>query len=146
MDDDLRARFEPLYRATDYAVEDARLHCRLRIDGPCERLSHWLRVQGYAAAAFITACNPHSEIRTDAENREALGRLRSAVEALGLPALNAVGRAQVGDHHELSLLVPGLPLEATHALMRRFQQNAFVWFERAAGRARLEWVPPRPGQ
>jgi hypothetical protein len=139
MDDDLRKRFEPLYRATDYAVEDARLHCRLRIDEPCERLSHWLRVQGYAAAAFITACNPHSEIRTDAENREALGRLRSAVEALGLPALNAVGRAQVGDHHEPSLLVPGLPLEATHALMRRFQQNAFVWWE-MQDCPRLHWT------
>ncbi|SDD73990.1 DUF3293 domain-containing protein [Aquimonas voraii] len=146
MDDDLRKRFEPLYRATDYVVEDPRLQCRLRIDEPCERLSHWLRLQGYAAAAFITACNPRSEIRTDAENREAMARLRSAVEALGLPALRGLGRAQVGDHHEPSLLVPGLALEAAHALMRRFQQNAFVWFERAAGRARLEWVQPHPDQ
>ena len=72
--------------------------------------------------------------------------MRSAVEALGLPALNALGRAQVGDHDEPSLLVPGLALEAAHALMRRFQQNAFVWFERAAGRARLEWVEPHPDQ
>jgi hypothetical protein len=146
MNPDLRARFESLYRATDYGVEDAHLVCRLRIDEPCETLSHWLRSQGYAAAAFITACNPRSEIRTEAENREALTRLRSAVEVLGLPALSGVGRAQVGDHCEPSLLVPGLPLEAAHALMRGFQQNAFVWFERAAGRARLEWVQPRPDQ
>lgn len=146
MDDDLRARFEPLYRATDYAVEDVRLRCTLSVDGPCDALSDWLQAQGCDSAAFITACNPHSETRTEAENREGLTQLRSAVEALGLPALAAVGRAQVGDHHEPSLLVPGLGLEAAHALMRRFRQNAFVWFERAAGRARLEWVTPRPGQ
>lgn len=146
MDPDLRARFEPLYRATDYAVEDARLHCRLRIDEPCESLSHWLRLQGYEAAAFITACNPRSENRTDAENREALAQLRSAVNARALPALNAVGRAQAGEHCEPSVLVPGLSLDAAHALMRRFQQNAFVWFERADGRARLEWVQPGPDQ
>lgn len=146
MNDDLRERFESLYRATDYCVEDARLRCTLRIDEPCEALSNWLQAEGYDSAAFITACNPHSETRTEAENCEALARLQSAVEALGLPALNAVGRAQVADHHEPSLLVPGLPLEATHALMRRFQQNAFVWFERAAGRARLEWSQLRPDQ
>lgn len=55
MDAATRARYEPLYRATDYVVEDAQLHCRLRIDESCERLRHWLRLQGYAAAAFITA-------------------------------------------------------------------------------------------
>lgn len=66
--------------------------------------------------------------------------LEHAIEDLGLPALVAAGRAQVGAHHEPSFLVPGLSLEAAHALMRRFGQNAFVWFELPPGRARLEWV------
>jgi hypothetical protein len=140
MNPDLRARFESLYRATDYGVEDAHLVCRLRIDEPCETLSHWLRSQGYAAAAFITAWNPRSESRPEAENREAQRTLEHAIEDLGLPALVAVGRAQVGAHHEPSLMVPGLSLEAAHALMPRFGQSAFVWFELPPGRARLEWV------
>lgn len=89
---DLRARLEPLYRATDYCVEDARLCCTLRVD------------------------------------------------QLGMPALQAVGRSRNDAHHEPSLLVPGLSLSSTHALMRRFRQNAFLWFALPARRARLEWV------
>jgi hypothetical protein len=140
MDAATRARYEPLYRATDYCVEDARLRCKLRIDEPCETLSDWLRSQGYDSAAFITACNPRSVCRPEVENGEAMRELQRAVEALGLPALIAVGRSRVEAHHETSLLVPGLSLDAAHTLMRHFEQNAFLWFELAERRARLEWV------
>lgn len=140
MDAAERRRLEAAYLAAEYRVDDPRLRCVLAIGQPCAALSDWLRQHHYDSAAFITAWNPRSEIRPDDENSEALRQLRGAVEALGLPALIAVGRSRVAAHHEPSLLVPGLTLEGAHALMRRFEQNAFLWFERAEGRVRLEWV------
>ncbi|MBE5316533.1 MAG: DUF3293 domain-containing protein [Xanthomonadales bacterium] len=147
MDAATRARYEPLYRATDYCVEDPRLRCRLRIDEPCEALATWLRAQGHGGAVFITAWNPHSLPQPDQRNRRDMRALQGAVEALGLPALKAIGRAFEGDYSEPSLLVAGLGLDQAQALMQRFAQNACLWFDCAAPLARLQWREVRePGQ
>jgi len=140
MDAAERRRLEAAYLAAEYRVDDPRLRCVLAIGQPCAALSDWLRQHHYDSAAFITAWNPRSAPCSEDDNAGAQQRLRAAIDALGLPALEAVGRSRADDYREPSLLVPGLTLEGAHALMRRFEQNAFLWFERAEGRVRLEWV------
>jgi hypothetical protein len=134
-----RARLHGLYLATDYCVEDPRLRCVLAVDGRCDALADWLRAQGYHCAAFITAWNPRSEARPDAENWQHMCELQHAIADLELPALIATGRSRVDAYAEPSLLVPGLSLASAQALMQRFGQNACLWFEVAHGRTRLEW-------
>ena len=133
------AQLHSLYRATDYCVEDPRLRCVLTVDTPCNVLADWLRVQGYDCAAFITAWNPRSEVRPDAENWQDMRELQHAIADLELSALIANGRSRVDAYAEPSLLVPGLSLASAQALMQRFGQNACLWFELTDGQARLEW-------
>lgn len=140
MDAAERRRLEAAYLAAEYRVDDPRLRCELNIGLPCAALSDWLRQQDYGSAAFVTAWNPRSAPRSANQNSRAQQRLRAAISALGLPALEAVGRSRVDDYREPSLLVPGLPLEAARVLMRRFKQNAFLWCD-AEGCPRLHWTP-----
>lgn len=139
MDAAERRRLEAAYLAAEYRVDDPRLRCELAIGLPCAALSHWLRQRGCDSAAFITAWNPHSAPCSEDENLRAQQGLRAAIDALGLPALEALGRSRVDDYREPSLLVPGLPLEAAHVLMRRFKQNAFLYCD-AEGCPRLHWA------
>lgn len=137
-----RRRLDALYRATDYCVEDSRLRCVLTVDRPCAALAAWLADQGHDCAAFITACNPYSQVLPDAVNAQRMLDLGRSVESLGLAALAAAGRSRVDGYREPSLLVPGLGLEAAQALMRAFEQNAFVWCGRDA-RPYLYWTAMR---
>jgi hypothetical protein len=133
------ARLRSLYLATDYCVEDPRLRCVLAVDAGCDVLADWLRAQGYDRAVFITAWNPRSEVRPDAENWQHMRELQHAIADLELPALIATGRSRTDAYAEPSLLVPGLSPALAQTLMQRFGQNACLWFELADGRARLEW-------
>jgi hypothetical protein len=139
MDAAERRRLEAAYLATDYVVDDPRLRCLLAIDRVSTPLAQWLRAQGRDCAAFITAWNPRSLSRSEADNLFAQQQLRAAIHALDLQALQAVGRSRLDDYREPSLLVPGLPLEAAQALMRRFAQNAFLWCD-AQACPRLHWT------
>lgn len=139
MDAAERRRLEAAYLATDYVVDDPRLRCLLAIDRVSTPLAQWLRAQGHDCAAFITAWNPRSLSRSEADNLFAQQQLRAAIRALDLQALEAVGRSRVDHYREPSLLVPGLPLEAAQALMRRFAQNAFLWCD-AQACPRLHWT------
>lgn len=139
MDAAERRRLEAAYLAAEYRVDDPRLRCELAIGLPCAALADWLRQHGHDSAAFITAWNPRSAPCSQGDNSRAQQRLRAAIDALGLPALEALGRSRVDDYREPSLLVPGLQLEAAHALMRRFAQNAFLYCD-AEGCPRLHWA------
>lgn len=139
MDATERRRLKAAYLAAEYLVDDPRLRCELAVGLPCAALSEWLRQHDYNSAAFITAWNPRSAACREDANLSAQQKLRVAIDALGLPALEAVGRSPIEDYREPSLLVPGLRLEAAHALMRRFEQNAFLWCD-AEGCPRLHWT------
>jgi hypothetical protein len=115
------------YLDTDYAVEDPRLRCVLAVGQHSDPLAQWLRAQGWTCAAFITACNPRSRLLDEAENARRMDALDAALAELRLPVLAANGRSRIGAHNEPSRLVAGIALGTTHALMRRFEQNAFLW-------------------
>jgi len=139
--------FETVYRDTDYRVftaahPDVRV---LTIDRPSPALATWMQQHAAATAAFITACNPLSAVLPDAANAERMAGLRAALGAAGIRWLPAEGRARSGSHVEPSLLALGLDLQGAQALMRRYEQHAFLWIE-ADGAPRLIWtegLPPR---
>jgi len=80
------------------------------------------------SAAYVTACNPHSQRVDDAENTERLARLETELKSRGLSLV--AGRA-IDPHgnwpDEPGLLVMGLSLESAKSLGRHYQQNALVW-------------------
>jgi hypothetical protein len=111
----------------------------LAIDQPSRVLAPWMQQRDVTRAAFMTACNPLSAVVDEAENAEAMQRLRDWLGDAGFEWLEGEGRSRDGSHAEPSLLALGIDLAATHGLMRRFEQNAFLWIE-ADAVPRLVWT------
>ena len=84
---------------------------------------------------FLTAWDPGSIPRGDAENRSALAAMRAALERHAR-VYDGVGADAGLTWHEPSLLAVGLPLEVADAEARRRRQNAIVT-ARPGGPARL---------
>lgn len=83
---------------------------------------------GVECSAFITACNPQSQIISDAENaRRQLG-LTTKLTKLGLTYLNGIGK-HPSNHWpgEESYLVLGVDIDTAKMLGKDFDQNAIVW-------------------
>ena len=84
-----------------------------------------------ASAALITAWNPYSEPRSDAENQAAQRQLEAELAAQGISYLPAVGKGTTGDWPpEPSVLALGLEFSAAQALAVKYQQNAYLWIEK----------------
>lgn len=84
-----------------------------------------------ASAALITAWNPYSEPRSDAENQAAQRQLEAELAELGISYLPAVGKGTTGDWPpEPSVLALGLEFSAAQALAVKYQQNAYLWIEK----------------
>jgi hypothetical protein len=141
MSPEQRKVLEALYRDTDYCVEIAPAPLVLAVDERSEALAEFLRARGSQCAAFITAFNPHGVMLSESENAERMIRLKRTLRDGGFEWIEGEGRARDGRHAELSLLVFDIALEAAHALMRRFEQNAFLWCA-AEAVPRLVWTAP----
>ncbi|HSU64662.1 MAG TPA: DUF3293 domain-containing protein, partial [Burkholderiales bacterium] len=103
----------------------------LRIGEPSPRLDALLEAEGAAAAAYLTAANPRSEPRTDAENRSAGATLDELLASAGYPRY--AGEARDPDNKraaEPSVLVVGIYRANAEALGRIFGQNAIVFVEK----------------
>jgi hypothetical protein len=103
----------------------------LRIGEPSPRLDALLEAEGATAAAYITAANPRSEPRTDAENRSAGATLDELLASAGYPRY--AGEARDPDNKraaEPSVLVIGIYRGNAEALGRLFGQNAIVFVEK----------------
>jgi hypothetical protein len=136
-------RLESLYRATDYLVEAPVGAFVLRIDAPSAALAALHARHGVRCSAFLSACNPASELRDAAENAAAHARLLAALRAAGHVGIEGWGRDPTGAWPaERSVLVPGLPLSGALALARRFGQSAFL-HAGADAVPRLQWTAPR---
>ena len=121
----LPAGLEKAYENADYVV-----FCEpelvLKIGEPSPRLDAML--EQIPSAAFVTACNPGSEPRSDAQNRAAMEALEGLVRAAGCPHHPGEGRDPDGKWPaEPSLLVVGIYRENAEALGRLFGQNAIVF-------------------
>lgn len=92
-------------------------------------IGHVMRDAACNTAALLTACNPHSQVASDEENRKAYEALQSAVTAGGWR--NVPTRASAPDGQgpaEPGLLVLGIAQHQADALADRFGQHAYVWF------------------
>ncbi len=79
-------------------------------------------------SAFITACNPYSQIVPDIDNALRQQELLNELTRRGLSYLPGTGQHPSNEWPgEESFLVLGLNLEETKNLGKHFQQNAVVW-------------------
>jgi hypothetical protein len=120
------------YRTAQYVVF-AESPLVLQIGCPSARLDALLAEHCVQGAAFVTACNPRGERRSDAQNAAAMAVLTSFLKRRRYACIAGEGR----DPHrrwpaEPSVLVLGVPREEAHALGRAFGQNAIVYAARAA--------------
>jgi len=120
------------YENADYVVF-AEPELVLKIGEPSRRLDALLEEEGAASAAFVTAANPRSKLRSAAENAAALSTLDQLVAAAGYPWRPGEGREPGGGWVEPSRLVIGIYRDNAQALERLFGQNAIVFVEK--GRA-----------
>ena len=121
------------YENADYAVF-FEPELVLRIGERSERLERLMEFMRVPSAAFITAWNPGSRPRPEAENSAAAEALEGLVDAAGYPRYRGEGRDPEGrSPPEPSLLVLGIYRDNAEALGRLFGQSAIVLVER--GRA-----------
>ena len=117
------------YRAADYVVREP--HVVIHVGEPNGALDALVAQTG--GAAFLSAANPGSERRSEAENGRLAAALREAVEGAGWRCLEGEGRDPGGAWPaEPSLLVLGILRKEAVEIARRFGQNGFVWCERGA--------------
>ena len=139
-------RLAAAYRAAAYIVEPsgARPEFVIRCDERSAAVDRLLQQHGLCDWAFITACNPRSQILTAAENAGRMDRLRAAVRDLGHLCLPGSAADPMGHWPaEPSLLVLGIPEADAIRLAAEFDQHAIL-VGRLGEPARLVWNPTRP--
>ena len=119
------------YENSDYVVFEPRLV--LHVGEPNAALDELLESHGERSAAFLTASNPGSKPRSEAENQAANRKLLESQRALSRTCLEGEGRAPDRGWAEPSFLVLGIALAEAESLGRSFGQNAIVFCEK--GRA-----------
>lgn len=115
------------YRNTRYVVH-AQPAFALTVGEVSPALRQWMQMHACDSAVFMTACNPYSQARDDAENMRRQSDLERAIRRRGLVCVPGTGQPQAGHWKpEPSCLVGGLTLEEAQMLARQFEQNAVVW-------------------
>lgn len=116
-----------VYRATVYRVGGI----DFRIDVAAPALDALLTTHDVAQAAFITAYNPFSEPRGNAENVAANARLAADLDAAGFSRMAGEGIDPSGQWQaEASFLVFGLSRPQAIALAKKYGQAGFVFLRR----------------
>jgi hypothetical protein len=120
------------YRETHYEVhaDDAlgSAAFSLKIDAVCEELMKVYAHHEVDCSAYLTACNPYSDLRDENRNPARQAALHAEIEKRGLRCFPGFGKHPTGPWPgEDSFLVLGLSLEDAKALGRQFEQNAIVW-------------------
>ena len=137
MDRSLAACTEAYVRAVFVVALPDGGEAQLRLGRPSAPLGDLMAARGVLTACFITAWNPRSEPRTDAENEADQTRLKARLDSMGLTWLAAEGRdPDCGWDSEPSLVSLGLTFDQACSLGDEFGQNA-VLFSGADGAMRL---------
>jgi putative PIN family toxin of toxin-antitoxin system len=116
------------YEKSDYVVLEPKLV--LHVGEPSAALDELLESHGERTAAFVTAANPGSKPRPQAENQAANRKLLESQRLLARTCLEGEGRAPDQSWAERSFLVLGIPLPEAEALGRSYGQNAIVFCEK----------------
>jgi hypothetical protein len=115
------------YRETNYGVQ-ATDPFVLRIDKACPELMALHQQHRVDCSAYITACNPFSQVYENEVNAERHAALGRELDQDGLTYVEGIGQHPSNQWPgETSYLMFGLPLDAAKALGSRLGQNAFVW-------------------
>jgi hypothetical protein len=132
---------EPVYKATEFWVEDAPggpFH--LRCGEQSLALDWLLEEHGLDAWAYITACNPGSQRLTDEENARRMEVLEVRLRQLPCVIFHGRGVGTRGDWApEPSLLALGLSELVAREIATSFGQKAIVVGRRGKV-ARLIWL------
>ena len=113
--------------ASDYRV-DAAPPFVLKVGVPNDSLAQHLVQQNAKCAAYLTACNPLGQLLSDADNLRRQSELENELNRRSLQFIRGTGQDSRGEWPgEASFLIFGLSLEASRALARQYEQNAFVW-------------------
>ena len=134
---------QPAFLATRYRICLDGAWTDTRIGERSVAMATWLAARGHAAASLVSARNPHGRALGEADNLARDARLREQLQGLGLSGLPAEGVADDARWREPSLWVPGLHGADCRALMRCFDQLAWVEYD-ADGVARLCWTADGP--
>ena len=115
------------YRETDYKAHGDHPFT-LRVDETCPALAAAHKRHRVDCSAYITACNPFSQLldkKANAERHAALGR---KISRRSLASIEGIGQHPSNPWHgEASYLIFGLTLEAAKTLGTRLEQNAIIW-------------------
>jgi hypothetical protein len=99
----------------------------LAVDQPCTALGDWLRDNGHACAAWLTAYNPRGVLRADWLNQTAQQHLESRL-AGRYPLLHGAGVDPSGHWPpEPAVLAAGMQSVDALAIARDFGQLALLW-------------------
>lgn len=100
----------------------------LRVDRASAALLELHQRARVDCSAFITACNPHSQLLDEAVNRCRQADLARELSGRGLAFLPGIGRHPSNEWPgEDSFLVPRMTLEDAKSIGSVFGQNAIIW-------------------
>lgn len=134
------AELAAAYRATRYIARRGGLEVALVVGGRSGELDRWLDEVGCSEWAYLTACNPGSQVLPDGENAGRQAQLVAEIHRRGFRAWHGAGEPLApGWRAEPSVLVPGMARGEAVALGRAYGQNAVVVGGRG-GVSELVWV------
>ena len=115
------------YKAANYRVfsDDPFI---LKIGQPSADLHRLSKKYGCDSSVFITACNPYSQIVSEADNTSAQDQLASYLIEESLSSIKGQGEGDTDAWPgEESFLVFGISLTSAKSMGVHFMQNAIVW-------------------
>ncbi|SFP72604.1 Protein of unknown function [Nitrosomonas cryotolerans] len=116
------------YYTTHYQVGTDSDRIILRIDQHSEPLSQLFIATNTACAAFISAYNPFSQLRSTEDNLIAHTQLHQLLFQHPKQIIEGMGIDPSGTWPaEKSWLVLGLDLDTAQTIAQQFNQNAIVW-------------------
>ena len=112
---------------TEYRVHgDAPLTLKVGVASPGLAALH--KAHRVANSAYVTACNPFSQLIDESANVDRQASLKRELQERSLVYFDGVGQHPLNQWPgEASFLVLGLSLEAAKALGVKHEQNAIVW-------------------
>jgi hypothetical protein len=122
------------YREARYSINQNPSIIELRIGEANSALVQLMRDRQVSTAAVLTAYNPYSESKSQAENAAAQQQLLQDLAKHGIATLSALGSDPNGAWEpEPNVLALGISLQQAEALADQYGQNAFIWVNNADG-------------
>ena len=124
---DLDPALVEAYCSAIYEIE-AKSRIILKVSEYSHSLVELHKKHNCSTSALITACNPRSQILSDAENALRMTALAAEIEALGYAYLPAMAKDPQGRWpDEAGLWIAGLTKNEAEHIARSFEQNALLW-------------------